>query len=266
MAARDHHRRQVFGRIFLSVTLAYVLIGMSGCQTNVKDEATVHATWKYGLVSIPKEMTIDGSRCVGSFASKKNRECLQKISRERKHPLIIFMHGCAGLRGGSRNLVTNFRTLGYAAIAPDSFVRLGRKANCAGGGGKRQILSLRVSEVEYALQQIATLDWVDQSRLVLAGFSEGAQTVALYRGDNVFAGYIVMGFGCRRGIGHGVQASGPVLAIQGARDPLSKGRCSVAFRENSASITVPKAEHDVSSYPETVAALRKFLGTVAPAD
>jgi dienelactone hydrolase len=239
---------------------------MSGCQTNVKDEATVHATWKYGLVSIPKEMTTDGSRCVGRFASKKNRECLQKIVPDRKYPLIIFMHGCAGPIGPSRNLVTNFRSLGYAVVAPDSFVRLGRKANCAGGGGKRQILSLRVSEIDYALQQIATLEWVDRSRLVLAGFSEGAQAVALYRGDGVFAGYIVMGFGCRRGIGHGVQASGPVLAIQGARDPLSKGRCSVAFRENSASITVPKAEHDVSSYPKTVAALRKFLGTVAPVD
>ncbi len=264
MTPRKNCRRQLFGRVCLSATLAYVLMGMSGCQTNVKDEATVHATWKYGLVSIPKEMTTDGSRCVGSFASKKNRECLEKISRDRKYPLIIFMHGCkGGLTGTSRNLVTNFRTLGYAVVAPDSTVRLGRKPNCSGGrAGKGQVMSLRASEIEYALQKIPTLDWVDESRLVLAGFSEGGNAVANYGGKDKFAGYIVMGWDCR----YGLSPSGPVLAIQGARDPKMVGRCSVAFRENSTSIIVPNAGHGVDSYPETVAALRKFLGTVAPAD
>ncbi len=240
--------------------LVFAALLLSSCQTTVNNQTSLKATWKYALVSIPKEMTTDGSRCVGSFASKKNRKCLEKISRDRKHPLVLFMHGCAGIRDLHRRIITNFRSLGYAVIAPDSFTRLGRKADCKPTGRKRFTISLRTDEIRYALTQIPKLDWVDQSRLVLAGFSEGGNTVAEYGGEDAFVGYIVMGWDCR----HGLYPSGPVLAIQGARDPQKKGRCSVAFREKSDSIIVQKAKHDISSYPETMSALRKFLGAVAP--
>jgi dienelactone hydrolase len=244
-----------------ALLLASALL-LSSCQTTVDNQTSLEATWKYALVSIPEGMTTDGSRCVGSFASNKNRKCLEKISRDRKHPLVLFMHGCAGIRDLHRRIITNFRSLGYAVIAPDSYARLGRKADCKPFGRKRFTISLRADEIRYALTQIPKLDWVDRSRLVLAGFSEGGNTVAEYGGEDAFVGYIVMGWDCR----YGLSPSGPVLAIQGARDPQKKGRCSVVFRENSDSITVPKAKHDISSYPETMAALRKFLGAVVPVE
>jgi dienelactone hydrolase len=245
-----------------TVVMVFAALLLSSCQTTVNNQTSLNATWKYALVSIPKEMTIDGSRCVGTFASKKNRKCLEKISRDRKHPLVLFMHGCTGIRGTHRQIITNFRSLGYAVIAPDSFTRLGRKADCKPAGRKRFTISLRTDEIRYALTQIPKLDWADQSRLVLAGFSEGGNTVAEYGGEDAFVGYIVMGWDCR----HGLYPSGPVLAIQGARDPQKKGVCSVGFRKNSDSIIVPRAKHDVSSYPETMAALRKFLGAVVPVE
>ncbi len=244
------------------VLLVAAALLLSSCQTTINNQTSLEGTWKYALVSIPKEMTTDGSRCVGRFASKKLQTCLEKISRERKHPLILFMHGCAGIRDLHKRIVTNFRSLGYAVIAPDSFVRLGRKKECKPRGRKRFTISLRAGEIRYALTQIPKLDWVDQSRLVLAGFSEGGNTVAEYGGEDAFVGYIVMGWDCR----YGLYPSGPVLAIQGAGDPQSKGVCSVIFRENSDSIIVPNAKHDVSSYPETMAALRKFLGVVVPVE
>jgi poly(3-hydroxybutyrate) depolymerase len=257
-------RRNMTGKS--PVLLVFAVLLLSSCQTAVNNQTSLQATWKYALVSIPKEMTTDGSRCIGTFASKRNQKCLERISHDRIFPLILFMHGCAGfgagLGGGSSNAVTTFRSLGYAVIAPDSFARLGRKRNCA--GNKKGILSLRQGEIKHALTQISKLEWVDPSRLILAGHSEGAQSVAGYGGGDVFAGYIMLGFGCTRGIGRGISTSRPVLAIQGARDPLSKGICSVGFNKLSDSIQVPKAKHDVSGYPETMAALRKFLGAVAP--
>jgi len=242
-------------------------ITLSVCQTKVTNQTSLNATWKYALVRIPKGMTSDGSRCSGTFASKKTRACMEKIITDRNFPLVLFMHGCAGFgsslsAGGSRNTITTFSSLGYAVIAPDSFARLGREKNCS--GNKRTILSLRQSEIEYALSKIPMLDWVDQSRLVLAGHSEGAQSVAGYSGDKVFSGYIIMGFGCTRGIGSGIRRSDPVLAIQGELDPEAKGVCSVNSHRFSDSVQVPKAYHDVSGYPETREAITKFLNSVAP--
>ena len=251
------------------VILVAAALLLSSCQTTVDNQTSLQATWKYALVSIPKEMTTDGSRCIGTFASKKNQKCLEKISRGREFPLVLFMHGCAGLGaglgGGSSNAVTTFRSLGYAVVAPDSFARLGRNMECKPYGRKRSkrfTLSLRAGEIRYALTQIPKLDWVDRSRLVLAGFSEGGNTVAEYRGEDAFVGYIVMGWDCR----HGLYPSGPVLAIEGAHDPQKKGVCAVGFRENSDSIIVPNAKHDIGGYPETMAALRKFLGAVVPVE
>ncbi len=248
-----------------SLLLVAGLFLLSSCETTVDNQTSLEATWKYALVSIPKEMTTDGSRCVGTFASKKVKTCLEKISRDRKHPLVLFMHGCAGIRDLHRRLITNFRSLGYAVVAPDSFARLGRNMECKPYGRKRSkrfTLSLRAGEIRYALTQIPKLDWVDRSRLVLAGFSEGGNTVAEYRGEDAFVGYIVMGWDCR----HGLYPSGPVLAIEGAHDPQKKGVCAVGFRENSDSIIVPNAKHDIGGYPETMVALRKFLEAVVPVE
>lgn len=248
-------------RTALAALVAAAVLLLSSCQTAIDNQTSLQATWKYALVSIPKQMTTDGSRCVGNFASKNNRECLAKIIPGRKFPLVLFLHGCAGMRGGSRNAMTVFRSLGYAAIGPDSFARLGRRANCSPPGRKSSTMALRAGEIRYALKQIRTLDWVDQSRLVLAGFSEGGNAVANYGGENAFVGYIVLAWDCRRGL----TPSGPVLAIQAARDPIAKNsRCVIGFRSNSDSINVPNAGHDISGYPETVAALRKFLRAIAP--
>ncbi len=234
---------------------------LSSCQTTVNNRTSLEGTWKFALVNIPKEMTTDGLGCIGTFASMKNRRCLENISGDRKFPLVLFMHGCAGLRGGSTNAISSIRSLGYAVIAPNSFARLGRRSDCTPVGRKSFTMSLRATEIEFALEQIPKLKWVDSSRLVLAGFSEGGNAVAEYGGDDAFVGYIVLGWDCRRGL----YPSRPVLAIQGARDPIAKeSGCAVGFRDHSDSINVPKAGHDVSGFPQTMAALRKFLTAVAP--
>ena len=167
--------------------IAIVTMLLSACQTTVSNQTSLNATWKYAPVSIPKSMTIDGTTCTGTLASQKIRKCMEKIHPERMYPLVIYMHGCSGLGapslgGGNWNTIRTLRSLGYAVIAPDSYARLGRKEECKPKGRKHFTLSLRFAEIRYALAQIQKFDWVDQSRLVLAGVSEGGNTVAEYNG------------------------------------------------------------------------------------
>lgn len=235
---------------------------MTACETATSNPKSTAATWTQALVGIPADMTTDGSWCFGTFALKRTQACLEKIKTGETFPLVLFLHGCAGLKSGSQGVVSTLRTVGYATLAPDSFARPGRKKNCSGFKGR--ILYLRQLEIAHALTGISDLDWVDTSRLVLAGFSEGAQATAGYSGEDAFQGYIMLGFDCTRGVGHGVRMDRPVLIIQGSRDSWAKGSCTRALSDHSANITVPGARHDVSGFPETKQALAAFLAAVAP--
>jgi len=59
--------------------------------------------------------------------------------------------------------------LGYPVFAPSSFARPGRTRSC---GQADSVMNWRLEEIRIALANLKTMTWIDQNRLVLAGFSE----------------------------------------------------------------------------------------------
>src|SRR4029077_18683011 len=112
--------------------------------------------------------------------------CVSKV--KGKYPLVVYMHGCSG---PNSHYVDLFRNLGYPVIAVNSLARP-RAAVCPTG---RDTVMLRFEEVKLVLERTAGWDWVDRSRLVLAGFSEGGITAAKYHG-NEFKARVIFGFTC----------------------------------------------------------------------
>ena len=123
---------------------------------------------------------------------------------------------------------------------------------------------VRRQELDYALVQIRKLPWVDQDRVVLMGFSEGAQTVSRYPGRE-FVAAILIGTDCRFStVGtRGAQSEIPVLNIVGSKDWWGYGNgCSIEpDARGSKSVVIKGADHDVSREPEALAAMAKFLET-----
>ncbi len=98
-----------------------------------------------------------------------------KIKPGAKLPVVLYMHGCEGIRRQAGHYRELLLSLGYGVFMPDSFRRPGRRA-CDQHGSLSYRVRLRLEEVEYAVARIKELSWVDQSRVVLMGFSEGGNT------------------------------------------------------------------------------------------
>jgi dienelactone hydrolase len=147
-----------------------------------------------------------------------------------------------------------FTLNGYVTFMPDSFARPGRYMAC----GKRTDTLLRYEEIENALAEMRKIPWIDQKRLILAGFSSGGLAAAEYGGDE-FKVRVILGWGCSKGIS--AASSVPVLNLVGKNDSetwAGNALCSVAGRENSLAQHVD-AGHDVSEDAKAMAIVKDFL-------
>lgn len=143
---------------------------------------------------------------------------------------------------------------------PDSFKRLGRR-ECGQEGDLRYRVSLRTEEVEYALERIRELPWVDQKRIILMGFSEGGNTTDNWSKPG-FAAHIIIGSACTLVGGEPAAPEGvPVLAIVGEYDEYRPRQSCKVKRTvgGSKSITIPRAPHSIAEYTETQEAIKVFL-------
>jgi hypothetical protein len=113
-------------------------------------------------------------------------------------PAVVFLHGSSGL--GLAAIGEWQRWLasqGIASIAPDSFQLAGR-LTCKSPVDKaiyERVHALRQSEIAPTLAAITTAPWADGARLVLAGTSEGATSVARHDGAG-FKGRILYAWSC----------------------------------------------------------------------
>ncbi len=249
--------------------LAAIIFFASGCQILDKkafDPTELQRTWNAGRLLVPASASRQGSDCVGPMREGKY-SCHQFLDTTRQHPVIIFMHDCIGK-------LTRGDFLGdYAVtVSLDSFARTGRQEDCDVDSDKKNIITLRFAEISYAIAQLKKLEWVDSSKIYLAGFSEGAAAVALYHGEEDFAGRIIYGWGCT-GSNWWTGINGPrvpVLAVIGSEDHYLQsankyGRdCGLYFsdRSNSKSIVIEGAPHNILRYPETRAATKEFIETI----
>jgi dienelactone hydrolase len=142
-----------------------------------------------------------------------------------------------------------FRRLGYVVVAPDSTAS-GREITCP---TKIYSVLARHQEIDDAVEKTTAWPWVDRSRLVLAGHSEGGIATALYARPGVVRAKIIMGWTCTAGSDayHGLRGVDPALSFVFDRDPWNvqnRGDCGSAMRPPSKSVVFPGSEHDVVMY------------------
>jgi dienelactone hydrolase len=214
------------------------------------------AAWKAAKIYVPAALAAGGADCESDVGGK----CAADI-KPGKHPVVLFLHGC----GGPRSPRT-FLGAGAIVVAPNSF---------AGGAGCKpdaaymvKLVGERHGDVAYAASQLKSAAWADPNRLVLAGYSNGAQTTATYAGDE-FKARIIVAWTCnnpRVASQNGVKGKGPALALLGTADEFYKkvgitGDCNAALakREGSRSILIKGGSHEILDHAETRAAVADFL-------
>ena len=197
-----------------------------------------------------------------------------------KAPVVVFMHGSSGL---SLKAIGEWQqwlaTQGVASVAPDSFAlpdRLTYKSPIE-KSVYEQIHSLRASEIRLAADALKGLPWVDSARLILAGTSEGATSVARYAG-NEFAGRILYSWSCENNYfvtehKSALPQNQPVLNVMSSTDNFfsasnpwlgnaaAQGHCGQALKDNKAAtiVLIPGAPHTLMNLPQARNATAAFF-------
>jgi dienelactone hydrolase len=169
--------------------------------------------------------------------------------------------------------------MGIASVAPDSFALPDRVVykSPVDKPTYEKIHALRESEIRLALEALRSAPWADASRLVLAGTSEGAVSVARWRG-NEFAGRVLFAWSCENNYfveehRTSLPASEPVLNVISSTDPFfspanswlgnptAKGHCGDQLRDHkqSAVVLIPGAPHTLLNLPAARHATAGFL-------
>lgn len=170
-----------------------LLVTLAGCVTGGArpdtDQATAR-TWTQASVLLPAAVTRSGRsewRLMSDLATVLHRNA-------PRVPVFLEVTTCTGL--GSGYALSALRA-GYAVVAPESFARGPQRiAACAPSRIAATVRRWRHQEIDYALQRLRELPWIDPDRIVLGGHHEGAQAVAGWFGDEALAGYLVSGLAC----------------------------------------------------------------------
>lgn len=145
------------------------------------------------------------------------------LNQPSKYPVLIYLHGCAGLNDDSREWARTIKNLGFIVIQLDSFAIPGRLSNCDPKNQRRQIIDgfdsfkLRNQELQYAKDELLKLSWLDKNKIYLMGHSEGGMTVSRTPVEG-FKAVISSGYWCHRRleIKHG---GAPFLFLNWENDP-----------------------------------------------
>lgn len=249
-----------YKQYFIILTLSLFL---ASCKTLPEGVSPHLATWLYGEHTLPSSIT--KSNEVEKYKPRYNKTGMSDnteslIKPGVKVPAVVYMHGCAGISAEAYNFKKIMLSHGYAVFMPDSFARPGREKLCDQGGMNERV-AMRHREVSTALTEIRKLSWVDQTNVILMGFSEGGNTTDSWYNDD-FKALIVIGSACTNS-GGSPSAPGnvPVLAIVGELDHYRPGMsCKITRRVGgSKSIVINGANHWISHEPETVKAISRFL-------
>ena len=136
----------------------------------------VEATWLRAVTFVPAltgEET--DSPVVGMMFHDEVQAALARLeARGRALPVIVYLHGCMGQQTDVWTLGERYARQGYILIAPNSFVRPGRRETCGRSAwpGRGTVL-LRDQELRHARAQIEQRPWARQSHVYLMGWSEG---------------------------------------------------------------------------------------------
>ncbi len=238
----------------------------------VSDPLELNRTWTSALVQLPENINAKRGKWL------RNEEILNSMILEKldgvKLPVILFLHACEGL-GHHRDDIENYSKLGFAVIALDSFARDHRPLGCY--EEQEQYIkyydlavAFRKAELDYAVERLKKLPWVDANNKFLIGSGIGGMVVAHYQGTE-FSGHVIEGWGCRH----------PHKVFDGIWTPpnvriysvVSKNDrwynktsgfgidCASFLRDrpDSVSVILDRPAHYVGWYPNSRPALIKFL-------
>jgi dienelactone hydrolase len=242
----------------------------------VKGQAVVHTQPSARDVIQTAALVLPTQATGGAVYSGLLRDAPTNI--KSRVPVVVFLHGSSGL---ALKAINDWQlwlaTQGIASIAPNSFAlpdRLTYKSP-VGKDVYEKIHALRASEISLALRALPTQVWADTDRLVLAGTSEGATSVARYEG-NEFIGRIIYSWSCETNYfveDHLTKLGKPVLNVMSSTDTFfspsnswlgnakATGHCGEALKENKQSsiVLIPGAPHTLLMLPVTQYATAGFL-------
>jgi dienelactone hydrolase len=207
-----------------SIRIAGVILalGLGGCvQPLFPALSDIERTWATAVVALPA-LSADAP-LVSTMDSPEMTRRLALLSDGKSLPVVVYMHGCTGI--GNLDFMRSLADEGFAVVAPNSFARSFRPLQCEPetntGGFNVFVYDFRLTEISFALEKLWPAEWADWSRMVLAGASEGAVAVALYRGDE-FNGRVIAQWTCNGApLVAGIDApmDEPIFAVVGADDP-----------------------------------------------
>lgn len=179
-------------------------------------------------------------------------------------PVVVYLHGCAGIREHAAGWASYLKKLGYIVVIPDSFALPNRPSNCDPRTYRYvrniNVNVLRPAEAEYALKQLQSMPWADKNNIFLMGHSEGGLGASLVK--ETFKGVIVSGNYCRWGISSPLHV--PILAIEHEKDPWfpwSQFHCVDKWgeRNGATQIVIKGTGHNTSGIKEAEKAVMNFL-------
>lgn len=141
------------------------------------------SAWSGGRLYVPAPLSASGLPC----ESPPDGRCAGAIKPGR-HPVIVFLHGCDGLRTPHAFLLPD-----AIVVAPDSFAAGARCTFAWRWSGA--LREARLAHIAGALERLRSAAWADPSRLLLAGYSHGAQIAAIYPGHE-FKARIIIAWTC----------------------------------------------------------------------
>lgn len=109
---------------------------------------------------------------------------------EARYPVVLVIHEIFGVHEHIRDICRRLAKLGYWAIAPDLFARLGDAAKVADAGEIMSQLVGRTPDSQILSDLDATLAWAEQSancddtKLAITGFCWGGRITWLYCAHN----------------------------------------------------------------------------------
>lgn len=244
----------------------------------VKGQAVVHTPASLAGVVSAAAVVLPARATGGPVYSGPWRDAPR--SATSRVPVVVFLHGSSGLGLAAIGEWQRWlASLGIASVAPDSFAlpdRLTYKSPIPRDVYEK-VHALRLSEIAPTVEALKTAPWADTSRMVLAGTSEGATSVARWTGAE-FLGRILFAWSCEDN--YFVQAhrtalppSQPVLNVISATDPFfsssnswlgnskAKGHCgdALADHKQSAIVLIPGAPHTLLNFPAARHATEGFL-------
>lgn len=216
--------------------------------------------WGYFAPDDPAELTrtweqaelilfVDGQSVEGALGDRRVERQLESLPAGKKYPTLLYLHGCYGIdRDQSLEFWRQLARAGYAIIRPDSFARRNRPEQC--GKQVAWVYEARLSEVDYALEKMRHLPWVDLNNMVLYGHSEGGVAASRYAGL-AFDGVVISAASCLK-----FAIRVPSLAVGSANDGRLNGKFCDRAQDH---LPLPGDKHQILVDPIARERVRAFI-------